>query len=229
MEDPCGSSAAAAQKLAAAALTVRPLPFASDAADTAFAADWPLRAVGRSALPAESPLPWDGMPASAAPADAPVSGLRPPPALWAARLLPAAANGLTMPAACVGARELSPEVAEAPAAGRARPARARVRASAADTSGTLLLGLPAADGLAGRTGSCRMLLPLRVVCPKLASRWPGSRSLAWSALRCTVASEPPCMCALGSGALHLLSANPASACCMPPLLPKGLRQVLGTA
>ena len=175
-EDPCGSSAAAAQKLAAAALTTRPLPFASDAADTALAADWPLRAVGNPALPAESPLPWDGMLASAAPADAPVRGLRPPTALWAAQLLPAAANGLTMPPACVGARALSSESADAPAAGRARPARARARASAADTSGTLPLGLPAADGLAGRTGICRtpVPLPLRVVCPKLASPWPGS-------------------------------------------------------
>ena len=33
------------------------------------------------------------------------------------------------------------------------------------------------------------------------------------------------MCALGSGALPLLSANPALGCCMPPLL----RQVLGAA
>lgn len=169
MEDPCGSSAAAAQKLAAAALTMRPLPSASDAADTALAADWPLRAVGKSALPAEVPLPWDGMLASAAPADAPVRGLRPPTALWAAPLLPAAANGLTMPAACVGARALSPEAADAPAAGRARPARARARASAADTSGTPPLGLPAADGRAGRAGSCRVLLPLRVVRPMRAS------------------------------------------------------------
>ena len=37
------------------------------------------------------------------------------------------------------------------------------------------------------------------------------------------------MCALGSGALLLLSANPASACCMPPLLPKGLGRALGAA
>ena len=37
------------------------------------------------------------------------------------------------------------------------------------------------------------------------------------------------MCALGSGALPLVSSNPALACCIPPLLPKGLRQLLGTA
>ena len=169
MEDPCGSSAAAAQKLAAAALTTRPLPFASDAADTALAADWLLRAVGSSSLPADFPLLRDGMLASAALADAPVRGLRPPTALWAAQLLPADANGLTMPAACVGARALSSEIADAPAAGRAWPARARARASAADTSGTLPPGLPAADGLASRAGSCRTLLSLRVECPKLES------------------------------------------------------------
>ena len=148
---------------------MRPLPFATDAADTALAADWPLRAVGKSALPAESPLPLDGMLASAAPADAPVRGLGPPTALWAARLLPTAANGLTMAAAGMAARALSSETAEAPAAGRARPARARARASAADTSGTPPLGLPAADGLAGRTGSCRVLLPQQDVYPNLAS------------------------------------------------------------